>query len=335
MKKILTILLMTMLIMACIPFTVHAATVKLNKKTASITVGKTVQLKLLNNNKKVTWTSSNKKIATVSSKGLVKGIKKGTCKITAKVGSKKYLCTVTVNAKAAKLNSSNIKTTLKAEYEYTGKEIKPVFDVTYNGKKLTKGKNYKVEFKNNIEVGPATVIITGIESGGYTGKVTLTFDIIKKSEDPDKKDTEEDTQLDKKYFKTISFTDPKEVVELVFDGTGKIGIKFKEFDRGFYPLWEGSEFSFKVIIHRDIPPDYVDEWECYLKSGRASLSGWWAMLISAEITEGSGKIQYVSKDAVKYVKKEGNALPKATLLDGSSWSILCTEDDGDTLGLRD
>ena len=36
----------------------------------------------------VKWTSSNKKIATVTSKGVVKGLKKGTATITAKAGKK-------------------------------------------------------------------------------------------------------------------------------------------------------------------------------------------------------------------------------------------------------
>lgn len=53
-------------------------------------------------NKKVTWTSSNKKIATVTQTGKVKGIKAGTAKITvkAKDGSgEKAVCTVTVKNK--------------------------------------------------------------------------------------------------------------------------------------------------------------------------------------------------------------------------------------------
>jgi uncharacterized protein YjdB len=44
----------------------------------------------------VTWTSSNKKIATVTSSGKVKGIKAGTATITAKVGKKTVKATVTV-----------------------------------------------------------------------------------------------------------------------------------------------------------------------------------------------------------------------------------------------
>lgn len=45
---------------------------------------------------KVTYSSSNKKVATVSSKGVITAKKAGTAKITVKSGSKKYVVTVTV-----------------------------------------------------------------------------------------------------------------------------------------------------------------------------------------------------------------------------------------------
>ena len=45
---------------------------------------------------KVKWSSSKKKIATVSSKGVVTAKKKGTAKVTAKVGKKKLFCNLTV-----------------------------------------------------------------------------------------------------------------------------------------------------------------------------------------------------------------------------------------------
>ena len=56
---------------------------KLNKTKASIKKGKTVQLKVKKPaDAKVTWKSSDKKIATVDKNGKVKGKKKGTCVIT-------------------------------------------------------------------------------------------------------------------------------------------------------------------------------------------------------------------------------------------------------------
>lgn len=44
----------------------------------------------------VKWSSSNKKVATVNGKGVVKGRKSGTCKVVALFGGKKYACKVTV-----------------------------------------------------------------------------------------------------------------------------------------------------------------------------------------------------------------------------------------------
>lgn len=72
---------------------------KLNKKKATITVGKTVKLKVKNKKKSVKWSTSNKKVATVSKSGLVKGKKKGKATITAKTGGRKLKCKVTVKAK--------------------------------------------------------------------------------------------------------------------------------------------------------------------------------------------------------------------------------------------
>ena len=77
--------------------TVNAASkMKLNKKSATIKVGKSIQLKVKGTKKKVKWSSSNKKVATVSVKGKVTGKKKGSAKITAKIGKKKLTCNIKV-----------------------------------------------------------------------------------------------------------------------------------------------------------------------------------------------------------------------------------------------
>lgn len=82
------------------------AAVKINKKSLSIKVGKTYKLKVKGTKKKVKWSSSNKKVVTVSSKGVVKGKKAGKATVTAKVGKKKYKCKVKVTA-VKKTTSSN------------------------------------------------------------------------------------------------------------------------------------------------------------------------------------------------------------------------------------
>ena len=73
---------------------------KLNHSKYSLEVGKSMTLKIKSGNKasrKVKWKSSNKKIATVSQKGIVKGKKAGNAKITATVNKKTAACKVTVH----------------------------------------------------------------------------------------------------------------------------------------------------------------------------------------------------------------------------------------------
>ena len=87
-KRILTVFLVTLLTLA-MAMPASAAPVRLNKKSASVTVGKTVKLKVSGTRKKVKWSSSNSKIATVNKKGIVKARKAGNVKIIAKIGKKK------------------------------------------------------------------------------------------------------------------------------------------------------------------------------------------------------------------------------------------------------
>ncbi len=68
----------------------------LSKKSAKIDIGATITLKVKNNKAKVAWKTSNKKVATVSKKGEVKGISAGSATITAAIGKTKLNCKVTV-----------------------------------------------------------------------------------------------------------------------------------------------------------------------------------------------------------------------------------------------
>lgn len=111
---------------------------RMSKTELSVKAGKTAALKLTGTTQKITWTSSNKKIATVTSKGLVKGVKKGTCKVYASVGGVKYSCKVTVGTSTVKVTdlvlgsgslslkvgeSKTLKTTIKP-FNATNKTIK-------------------------------------------------------------------------------------------------------------------------------------------------------------------------------------------------------------------
>lgn len=85
---------------------VKVTKLRMNKTSVDLLKGKTVQLKVTvapsnATNKAVTWTSSNKRIATVTSNGLVKAVRTGTVTITAKAkdgSGKKVTCRINVYA---------------------------------------------------------------------------------------------------------------------------------------------------------------------------------------------------------------------------------------------
>ena len=79
--------------------TAEAAAMKLNVKTVELVPNETLTLSVANaGKKKVVWKSSNKKVATVSPKGIVtaKDNIGKSCTITATVGKKKFKCKVSV-----------------------------------------------------------------------------------------------------------------------------------------------------------------------------------------------------------------------------------------------
>jgi hypothetical protein len=72
-------------------------------------------------------------------------------------------------------------------YTYTGKPIIPEIVVSGNGKELTEGVDYTVNYRNNTNVGTtASVTVKGI--GDYTGTKSLNFEITPK----DIRDTEDE-----------------------------------------------------------------------------------------------------------------------------------------------
>lgn len=133
--------------------------VTLDKTSATVYTGKTASLKTTSNDaaKTVTYTTSNNAVATVSSTGVVKGVKAGTAVITATCGNAKATCKVTVK-------TSTIKFAASAASVYTGKTVTvkatatPSATVTYT--------------TSNKAI--ATVSSTGVVKGIKAGTVTIT-----------------------------------------------------------------------------------------------------------------------------------------------------------------
>lgn len=60
---------------------------------------------------------------------------------------------------------------------YTGNKVEPEVNLSIKNTGLVQGRDYKVIYSNNVNVGKGTVTIIGMNM--FTGKLTLTFDIIK------------------------------------------------------------------------------------------------------------------------------------------------------------
>ncbi|MGN0341762.1 MAG: GBS Bsp-like repeat-containing protein [Roseburia sp.] len=70
-------------------------------------------------------------------------------------------------------------TGIPASYKYTGEAFVPEPVVKFNGVTLTKNVDYTVVYRNNVNVGTASVIVSGM--GKYSGSKTVNFTIVQKS----------------------------------------------------------------------------------------------------------------------------------------------------------
>lgn len=106
--------------------TADAKTLKLNKKSATITVGQNTTIKA--NQKVITWKSNNKAIATVTKKGVVRGKKQGKTTIIAQTKKKSAKCKITVKEKkVVQPTNTNPMPTVKPKTPTATKPTPPPF----------------------------------------------------------------------------------------------------------------------------------------------------------------------------------------------------------------
>ena len=158
-----------------------------DKAYSSITLKATVKP---TKSAKVKFTTSNKKVATVSSKGVVNAKKPGKVTITAKAGSKKTVCKITVKKITKKVKKVTVKKSNVTVY--VGKTSKISASVT--PKKVTLKKlTYKTSNKKVATVS-ASGVIKGVKAGkakitvaavdGSKKKATVTVTVKKKASNP-------------------------------------------------------------------------------------------------------------------------------------------------------
>ena len=63
----------------------------------------------------------------------------------------------------------------EAVYAYSGGENKPKADVTFNGRALYENTSYTLSYRNNVNAGTATAVLTG--TGNFTGTLELPFTV--------------------------------------------------------------------------------------------------------------------------------------------------------------
>ena len=164
-KRVLMLLLSIMIMMLAFPAAASAKT-SISKKKATLEIGQTASLKVLGTNKKATWSSSKKAIATVNKNGVVSAKKAGTATITAKVGGKKYTCKITV-----KKAPSNTKTAISE------KKLTLYVGDTQTLKML--GTSKKVSWSSGKK-SVATVTSKGLVTAKKAGTTTITAKVGKK-----------------------------------------------------------------------------------------------------------------------------------------------------------
>lgn len=188
-------------------------TLKLNSSRITLNPGKSYTLKVNGTKLTPAWRSSNSKIVTVNKKGRITAKKAGTAKITATLGGKKFVCTVTVKKASASSNKTvqnykKVKNYLNKNGRYSedgSRYIEMAIDadttavLSYDPKenKLDIGLTLRVEEENIVSTVDVVVncakpdtakIYSGIFSGGvelyttanmklstYTGKQNITF----------------------------------------------------------------------------------------------------------------------------------------------------------------
>lgn len=136
--------------------------IKISQKTYAIQVGTTKKLYITGTTSKVTWSSSNTKVATVSSWGTITPKAPGTATITAAVAGKKLTCVVTV--------TEPVKLSNKTYTLETGKTYKLKVTGT-KGKVTWSSSNTKV----------ATISSYGTITAKAAGKATITAKVDDKT----------------------------------------------------------------------------------------------------------------------------------------------------------
>lgn len=179
----------------------------------------------------------------------------GTITVTI-IGVGNYEGTVikTFKINAASINSATA-TLSTASYTYDGTTKKPTVTVKLGTKTLVNNTDYTVSYKNNTNIGTATVTITA--KGNYTGKMTKTFTIYPENVTGIKASSITSNSLELTWNKVKGATD---YYVYRYDATAKKWVKLDSAKSNSYKatkLSAGTSHVFAVKAYRTVNDEDV------------------------------------------------------------------------------
>ena len=229
-----------------------ATKVKLNKTSVTLNKGKTQTLKATVSpsdaeNKKVTWKSSNKKVATVDSKGKITAKGKGTATITASTSNgKKATCKVTVKVPATKITLNKTSASVTVSKTVTLKATMNPGDttdsVTWKSSNTSVASVSSKGVVTGKKAGTATITATTTSGKKATCKVTVKSVPLSKAQTGFKKVA--------KYIETYGKTNSngekfiKETVYLDSVGDVDIGIVYNDYNSSLTIIMNNSQYKY-------------------------------------------------------------------------------------------
>ena len=197
------------------------------------------------------------------------------------------------------------------DFVFNGKAIEPALVITDGDKILVEGTDYTVAYANNVNVGEATITVTGINY--YTGVVVVTFNIVR-LEDPD-------------------FKAPTAIEGLVFNGEEQELIIPGEIEYAFllYSLSTAtSSFSNAVPTAKD-----ANQYTVYYKiSGNANVKGSGIMSLTVAIAP-----KPAEDVELKFEVKEDGTLfvgdADTELIDGVDFDLTILDANGKVVDLNE
>lgn len=179
-----------------------------------------------------------------------------------------YLALNDPSMQATEKDISTLSISKISNKSYTGKSIKPAVTIKDGDKKLVKGTDYTVSYKNNTKIGTASVTIKG--KGNYTGEKTLTFKIV-----PAKTTLKVSKKSDKKAVFSWTAVKGAEKYQLYYSVDG--GKTYKK-----YTTISGSKTSYTTSKLNFKKYDYKFKIRAYDKVNKTTYYGSYSKIVSVK-----------------------------------------------------